>query len=74
MPLKDHGTLTLFNLDLSPPVKHVLSSNAEDAQWFYHRGQWMDMNGDGLMDIVTCRAQTHLFGVCVCVEGKGWEV
>ena len=67
VPLKDRGTLTLFDLDLRPPVKHVLSDNSEDAKWFYHRVLWADMNGDGLMDMVTCRARTHLFGVCVCV-------
>ncbi|PVD27026.1 hypothetical protein C0Q70_12176 [Pomacea canaliculata] len=61
VPLKDHGSLTLFDLALSPPTHHVLTdSNA--AKWFYHRVQWKDMNGDGLLDIVTCRAEKPIVG------------
>ncbi|KAL8614216.1 hypothetical protein ACOMHN_026433 [Nucella lapillus] len=62
VPFKGHGTLTLFDLDLSPTVKHVLSGSAEDARWFYHRVMWKDMNDDGLLDIVTCRARVHILG------------
>ncbi|XP_076471194.1 uncharacterized protein LOC143301074 [Babylonia areolata] len=63
VPLKDHGSLTLFDLDLSPPAKHALtSSSGEDSKWFYHRVEWKDMNGDGLLDLLTCRARTHLLG------------
>lgn len=62
VPLKDHGSLTLFDLALSPPTHHVLTdSNA--AKWFYHRVQWKDMNGDGLLDIVTCRAEKPIVGM-----------
>ncbi|KAK7093644.1 uncharacterized protein [Littorina saxatilis] len=62
VPTKDHGSLTLFDLDFSPPVKHALTDNSADAKWFYHRVEWKDMNGDGLLDAVTCRAQKHIFG------------
>lgn len=62
VPLKDHGSLTLFDLNLSPPARHVLMDSGDDSKWFYHRVHWKDMNGDGLLDMVTCRARTHLLG------------
>jgi hypothetical protein len=30
--------------------------------YFYHQAEFYDVNGDGLMDILTCRAQKSLFG------------
>lgn len=62
VPTKDHGSLTLFDLSVAPPTKHVLTSNTEDSKWFYHRAEWRDMNGDGLVDLVTCRARVHVLG------------
>ncbi|KAK7462027.1 hypothetical protein BaRGS_00038556 [Batillaria attramentaria] len=61
VPFKNHGSLTLFDMTVAPPVKHVLTDSTA-ASWFYHRVEWRDMNGDGLLDIVTCRAKSHLFG------------
>ena len=62
VPLKDHGSLNLFDLDRSPPTQYTLTHLSSDTAWFYHRIEWTDMNGDGLLDIVTCRAKTHLLG------------
>lgn len=45
-----NGTLALHRL------------TAEDKGWFYHRGVFFDVNGDGLEDIITARAKKPLFG------------
>eukprot|EP00455_Lapot_gusevi_P009013 TRINITY_DN13_c0_g1_i5.p1 TRINITY_DN13_c0_g1~~TRINITY_DN13_c0_g1_i5.p1 ORF type:complete len:405 (-),score=164.36 TRINITY_DN13_c0_g1_i5:108-1322(-) len=34
--------------------------------WFYHRAKWVDMNGDGRLDVLTARATKPFFG-----SGKG---
>lgn len=48
------GTVSLYAFDEAPrfikelkPVKYM---------WFYHRPKWKDMNGDGLLDLVTARS------------------
>ena len=64
VPTKGEGALTIFDLsagggDSDRPYQ---VTSASDGTWFYHRAVWLDMNGDGRTDIVTCRANKPLFG------------
>ncbi|XP_067667929.1 uncharacterized protein [Haliotis asinina] len=62
VPLKTHGTIGLFDLSVSPPRGPFTITSSADSAWFYHRVLWKDMNGDGRIDAVTCRAKKPLFG------------
>ncbi|XP_071095835.1 uncharacterized protein [Haliotis cracherodii] len=62
VPLKTHGTIGLFDLSVSPPRGPYTITNNADSAWFYHRVDWKDMNGDGRIDAVSCRAKKPLIG------------
>ncbi|XP_050415338.1 uncharacterized protein LOC126829472 [Patella vulgata] len=64
VPLKAHGVIDLFDYSSAPPKgPYRITDNSADAAWFYHRVQWKDMNGDGRVDAVSCRAKKPiLFG------------
>ncbi|XP_055958615.1 uncharacterized protein LOC126830593 [Patella vulgata] len=64
VPLKAHGVIDLFDYSSAPPKgPYRITDNSADADWFYHRVQWKDMNGDGRVDAVSCRAKKPvLFG------------
>jgi hypothetical protein len=34
----------------------------DKAGWFYHRAEWVDMNEDGRLDLITARAKVGFFG------------
>lgn len=36
--------------------------NEEDIEWFYHRVRFIDLNGDGRDDLLTCRTEKPIFG------------
>ena len=36
--------------------------NKENLSWFYHRTQFVDLNADGVDDILTCRTYKPIFG------------
>lgn len=36
--------------------RFTISSNKDGIEWYYHRVEWHDMNGDGYLDAVTERA------------------
>lgn len=59
VPTKGSGALTV--LDLNNGAAYPMTAN-NDGEWFYHRVIWIDMDGDGLEDIVTCRAHKPFFG------------
>ncbi|XP_060080764.1 uncharacterized protein LOC132560132 [Ylistrum balloti] len=63
VPFKTKGTITLFNTSgdtMKGPYE--ITTGHSDHDWFYHRVKWVDMNGDGAKDAVTCRAKTSVFG------------
>ncbi|XP_052799628.1 uncharacterized protein LOC128231181 [Mya arenaria] len=58
VPFKTNGAVKL--VDISTPGSsqgpYVLTDHSS-GDWFYHRVEWHDMDGDGDQDIVTCRAR-----------------
>ena len=63
VPTKGQGALTIFDLNNADSISTPYQINPNgDGDWFYHRTVWLDMDGDGKEDIVTCRAQKPLFG------------
>jgi len=91
-----HSKGGIFVMEASPspkkldhPVKITkdIPGSLTEASWFYHFGYLVDMNGDGLQDIVTSRCQfgvlpiSHKQGELVWLEqpaaeplsGKAWK-
>eukprot|EP01102_Stenamoeba_stenopodia_P003702 TRINITY_DN1385_c0_g1_i1.p2 TRINITY_DN1385_c0_g1~~TRINITY_DN1385_c0_g1_i1.p2 ORF type:complete len:228 (+),score=39.95 TRINITY_DN1385_c0_g1_i1:111-794(+) len=58
VPGKSTGGVYLFNLDL----KQNLKISTDKSGWFYHRTVFLDVDGDGLQDIITARATKPIFG------------
>jgi hypothetical protein len=59
IPGKQTGSITL--LDLTKGLESVGPSETRKVSvdkhaWFYHHTEWLDVNGDGLLDIVAARA------------------
>jgi len=61
VPFKTNGAIKLVDVTTpgSSQGPYVLTSNS-GGDWFYHRVEWQDMDGDGDQDIVTCRAREPL--------------
>lgn len=67
VPFHDNGGLYYAPLDKDNKPSGTLSKiTGQPNGWFYHRVRYLDMNNDGVMDIVTCRGQKPTFG-----SGKG---
>ena len=58
VPGKGHGSVTLQ--PLYGGASHVISGTT--GEWFYHLVQWVDMDKDGTLDALTCKAQKPLLG------------
>jgi hypothetical protein len=58
VPWKSTGAVALFDLDSGATVQ--ITTNQEG--YFYHRSLFYDVNGDGLMDVITARANKPIFG------------
>ncbi|GFO16885.1 hypothetical protein PoB_004339000 [Plakobranchus ocellatus] len=52
VPGKGEGSVTL-----EPLLGGQSYAISDGKDWFYHRVQWVDMDKDGDLDIVTCKAQ-----------------
>ncbi|XP_045177255.2 uncharacterized protein LOC123537530 [Mercenaria mercenaria] len=58
VPLKTNGAIKLVDItNGANRGPYTLTSKDSAGDWFYHRVQWHDMDGDGDQDIVTCRAR-----------------
>lgn len=53
-------------IDLNSNEEFVLTTPKKG--WFYHRSEWLDINGDGQLDIITARATKGMMG------GSGGEL
>lgn len=60
VPGKDNGAVYLVTTDQAPATPIRLDTGRNS--YFYHRAIWRDMNGDGLLDILTARATKPFFG------------
>lgn len=63
-PGKQTGSIYLQGIaepgqDSLPPIKIA----EEETFWYYHRAEWVDMDNDGLMDILAARAYTNNVGM-----------
>lgn len=53
-PLKSTGAVTITDVTTDTVLNHKIST--DKSGFFYHRAIWMDMNGDGKLDVVAARA------------------
>lgn len=57
VPLKTKGGISLIDISAQPPQGPYTITTSGGGDWFYHRVEWQDMDGDGDLDIITCRAR-----------------
>lgn len=69
VPLKETGGVYLLGIKCNGTKDSETVTNTKPIRitfpklsWFYHMVMWRDMNGDGLLDIVTARAHLPLIG------------
>ena len=58
VPGKNRGAITLTDLN---GIQSVLTAT-RGKKWFYHQVEWVDVNQDGLLDILTARAHKPIIG------------
>lgn len=58
MPGKKDGGIYVVRMDDSDLTKTVdtVKITAKKNNYFYHAGEWVDLNGDGLKDLITARS------------------
>lgn len=58
-----HGTGGVWVVELSDktPTRGPYQLTKKKNGWFYHKGVLRDMNGDGHLDVVTCRCTDSVF-------------
>ena len=57
VPLKTKGSISFMDVSSTPYQGPYTVTRKSGGDWFYHRVLWQDMDGDGDLDIVTCRAR-----------------
>lgn len=63
VPFKDDGYIYLVDISGSTPQGPYKLTDHTEGKWFYHRVMWKDMDGDGDLDILTCRAREPVFSI-----------
>ncbi|KAL3842781.1 hypothetical protein ACJMK2_020767 [Sinanodonta woodiana] len=64
VPLKTDGAIKLVDISgnkIGRPIQ--VTAGDSTGSWFYHRVIWHDMDKDGDMDIVTCRAREPIIPI-----------
>jgi hypothetical protein len=58
VPGKNPGALSLVPLPRQPGAgrMHPIRITADKPGWFYHRAEWVDLDGDGQLELLTARA------------------
>jgi len=58
VPGKSNGGVYVVTMDDSDLTKAVSTTkiSTEDKGYFYHMGEWIDLNGDGRKDFLTARS------------------
>lgn len=72
VPGKANGSVKIFRCEIPDTSLQDLCTQYSEAEpaditiskrgWWYHRVEWVDMNADGLLDMVTARARKPIFG------------
>ena len=62
VPFKTDGAVKLMDIT-NKTGPYIISESDSSGDWFYHRVEWHDMDGDGDMDMVTCRAREPVIPV-----------
>lgn len=63
VPFKDDGYIYIVDISGSTPRGPYKLTDHTEGKWFYHRVLWKDMDGDGNLDILTCRAREPVFSI-----------
>lgn len=81
VPGKSTGSLSLVsatrnNNGSSIPKFSLSKLTVDKPDWFYHVGKFIDVNGDGQLDIVTARGLSHIYGggagELIWLEAPNW--
>ena len=59
---KTDGAIKLVDIFQQPAGGPFIIEDDSSGKWFYHRVQWVDMDGDGDKDVVTCHAKEPIIG------------
>lgn len=63
VPFKTAGNIKLVDITNRDNAVQYTITTSNGGDWFYHRVEWHDMDGDGDQDIVTCRAREPIIPV-----------